>query len=181
MATGIPEVLTQRTTSKWGVILKSSRIGGRGGNNGGIVHGTLLLEYLNDGRYRGGFLANRNVNTIDRVASFVVGTLIDDRIDGDGRLSCLAVTNNQLALATANGNHGIDGLQSCLQRFFDGLTENDPGSLTLKGHFSGGVLNGAFAIQGIAQGVNDPAQQTFTGHDGSNLTRTLHGVVLLHH
>jgi len=138
------------------------------------------LQYLNDGGYRGSFLTNGYINAIYRITSLVVGTLIDDGINGDGRLTCLTVADNQLALATANGYHGIDGFQTGLKGFLDGLTENHPGSLAFKRHFGGGVLDGAFAIEGIPQCVDDPAQQAFSSHEGSDFTGTFHGIVFLY-
>ena len=43
-------------------------------------------------------------------------TLINDGIDGDRRFTGLAIANNQLALATANRHHRVNGHQPCLQR-----------------------------------------------------------------
>ena len=38
--------------------------------------------------------------------------LVEDGVDGDGRLAGLAVADDQLSLTTADGNEAVDGLQS---------------------------------------------------------------------
>ena len=38
--------------------------------------------------------------------------LVDDGVDGDGGLAGLAVADDQLALAAADGDHGVDGLDA---------------------------------------------------------------------
>ena len=53
--------------------------------------------------------------------------LIDDRVDGDGRLAGLAVADDQLALAAADRRHGVDGLDAGLQRLIDRLPAGDAG------------------------------------------------------
>src|SRR5205814_9279057 len=52
---------------------------------------------------------------------------VDDRIDGDGSLSGLSVADDQLALATANRHHRINGFETGLQWFPDRLSIDDPG------------------------------------------------------
>ena len=45
--------------------------------------------------------------------------LIDDRVDRDGSLARRAVTNDKLALTTADGNHRIDRHDARLHRLID--------------------------------------------------------------
>ncbi len=50
-------------------------------------------------------------------ADHVLAALVDDGIDGNGRLAGLAVADDELALAAADGDHGVDGQDARLQRF----------------------------------------------------------------
>jgi hypothetical protein len=42
--------------------------------------------------------------------------LVDDRVDRDGGLAGLAVADDELALAAADRDHGVDGLDAGLHR-----------------------------------------------------------------
>lgn len=46
------------------------------------------------------------------VGGGVDGPLVQDRVDGDGRLARLAVADDELPLATADGDEAVDGLWS---------------------------------------------------------------------
>jgi hypothetical protein len=67
----------------------------------------VISEDLNDVRDGGSLLANGNVDAVKLLGVFSVGVvegglLVDDGIDGDGSLSSLSVTDNELSLATTN-------------------------------------------------------------------------------
>ena len=67
----------------------------------------MISEDLNDVRDGGSLLANGNVDAVKLLGVFSVGVvegglLVDDGIDGDGSLSSLSVTDNELSLATTN-------------------------------------------------------------------------------
>ena len=51
--------------------------------------------------------------------------LVEDRVDGDGGLARLAVADDQLALAAADGDHRVDGLDAGLERLVDRLPVGD--------------------------------------------------------
>lgn len=55
--------------------------------------------------------------------------LIQDGIDGDGRLAGATVTDDEFTLATADRNHGVDSLEACLERYLDRLAVGDAESL----------------------------------------------------
>src|SRR3546814_3363334 len=59
------------------------------------------------------------------VAALPVVALVDDRVDGDGGLAGLPVADDQLALAAADGGHGVDGLDAGLQRLVHRLALDD--------------------------------------------------------
>ena len=67
----------------------------------------MISEDLNDVRDGGSLLANGNVDAVKLLGVLSVrvvegGLLVDDGIDGDGSLSSLSVTDNELSLATTN-------------------------------------------------------------------------------
>jgi hypothetical protein len=67
----------------------------------------VISEDLNDVRDGGSLLANGNVDAVKLLGVLSVGVvegglLVDDGIDGDGSLSSLSVTDNELSLATTN-------------------------------------------------------------------------------
>ena len=69
----------------------------------------MISEDLNDVRDGGSLLANCNVDAVKLLGVLSVGVvegglLVDDGIDGDGSLSSLSVTNDELSLATTNGD-----------------------------------------------------------------------------
>ena len=70
-------------------------------NSNGLVHRTVLVQGIHDRGNGRTFLATGYINAIYRLASIKIGTLVDDGIDGNGRLTGLAVTDNQLTLSTA--------------------------------------------------------------------------------
>ena len=59
----------------------------------------------------------------------------DDRVDRDGGFAGLAVADDELALAAADRDHGVDGLDAGGKRLFDGLPLGDAGGDDV--HFAG--------------------------------------------
>ncbi len=91
-----------------------------GDDDHGVVHGALLLEAghdLGDGR---GALADRAVD-----AQHVLAFLVQDGVDRDRRLARLAVAKDQLPLAAADGNQGVDDHEPGLQWNGYGLAIHD--------------------------------------------------------
>src|SRR6185503_4187610 len=80
----------------------------------------VLREGVDDVRDGRGLLADRDVDADDAGA-----LLVDDRVDAERGLPGLAVAQDQLALAAADGDHGVDRLPSGLQRLLDGLALDD--------------------------------------------------------
>ncbi len=84
-----------------------------------MLHGAGVLEgldHLGNGR---ALLADGDVDADDALA-----LLVDDRIDGNRGLAGLAVADDQFALAAADGDHGVDGLDARLQRFLHRLARD---------------------------------------------------------
>ena len=69
----------------------------------------MIAEDLHDVSDCGSLLADSDVDAeeslgVVRVGVVEGGLLVDDSIDGDGSLSSLSVTNDQLSLASTNGD-----------------------------------------------------------------------------
>jgi hypothetical protein len=62
-------------------------------------------------------------------ADDVLALLVDDRVDRNGGLAGLAVADDELALAAADGDHGVDGFQAGLHGLMHRLPLDDAGSL----------------------------------------------------
>jgi hypothetical protein len=84
--------------------------------------------------------------------------LVDDRVDGDGGLARLAVADDELALAAADRDHRVDGLEAGLHRLVHRLAGHDAGRLELDAAELVG-LDRALAVDGLAERVHDATEQ----------------------
>jgi hypothetical protein len=111
-----------------------------------------------DGRL---LLADGHVEAVNALA-----LLIDDRVDRDGGLAGAAVADDQLALAAADRDHRVDGLQAGRQGLLDRLARRHAGRLQLDvTGLRGG--HGAFAVERLAHGVQHAADDAVAhGHRG---------------
>lgn len=156
-------------------------LGGSGGDDDGVLHGVVLLKGLDELSDGGALLTDGNVDTVELlglVLAVVPPLLVEDGVKSDGSLTGLTVTNDQLTLTTADGNHGVDGLETSLHGLVDGLAGKDTGSLLLGAALLGG-LDGALAINGVSESVNDTAEKSLADGDVDNLAGTLDGLALL--
>ena len=104
--------------------------------------------------------------------------MVDDRVDRDGRLAGLAVADDQLALATADGDHRVDGQDAGLHGLVYRLAGNDAGSLELpRAHALG--FDGALAVDRNAQRVDHAAQHLASRRDFHDTASRADLVVLL--
>ena len=106
----IAEILPDGSSGKSGIVLQGGRVSGSGCDNDGVVHGSLAAESLDKRCYGACLLAYGNVDTIYRLPLEELRPLVDDRIDCDCGLPGLAVADDQLPLATPDGDHGINSL-----------------------------------------------------------------------
>ena len=104
--------------------------------------------------------------------------LVQDGVRGDGGLAGLAVADDQLTLAAADGDHGVDGLDAGLQGFLDRLAVDDAGGRALDGPELGG-LNGACAVDGLAQCIDHAADHCLAHGHGNDLAGALDGAAFL--
>ena len=96
-------------------------------------------------------LADRDVD-----AGHVLTLLVDDRVDRHGGLAGLAVADDQLALATADRHHRVDGLQAGLHRLVDRLARDHARS-DLFDHVGHLGVDRALAVDRLAQRVDHAA------------------------
>jgi len=90
--------------------------------------------------------------------------LVDDGVDGDGRLTGLAVANDQLALAAADRDHAVNRLDAGLHGLLDGLPFDDAGSDAFHGKALFG-FDRALAVNGASEGVDStPDERLAHGH-----------------
>ena len=118
----VHEVFGHRAARVGRDVLQRRGIAGAGRHHDRIVHGAVAAEDIDKSRRGGFFLGDRHVNADDARS-----LLVQDRVDGDRGLARLAVADDQLALAAADGDHGVDGLDARLQRLIDGLPAGDAG------------------------------------------------------
>ena len=74
----------------------------------------MLLQILHKSSHSRGFLADGYIDTVDRFALFVKFLLVDDGVNGNGGLTRLTVTDNQLTLSATDRNHRVDSFQTRL-------------------------------------------------------------------
>jgi len=77
-------------------------------------------------------LSNCYIDAADllvRIAGVPVSFLVDDRVGTDGGFTGFTVTNNELALATADWGHRVDGFQTRLHGLMHWLTLQHTGCL----------------------------------------------------
>mmetsp|Transcript_3483 Transcript_3483/g.7918 ORF Transcript_3483/g.7918 Transcript_3483/m.7918 type:complete len:415 (-) Transcript_3483:37-1281(-) len=126
----VAEVLTHGAASVGGQELQGGGVGGSGGHDDGVVDGLGLLERAHQLCDGGALLAHAHVDAHELVL-LALRLLVDDGVDRDGGLACLAIANDQLTLAAADGDQGVHGLKAGGHGLVHGLSGNDAGSLHL--------------------------------------------------
>jgi hypothetical protein len=105
----VSEVLTNGAAGVGSQELERGGLGGGGGNDDGVLEGVVIAEDLDDVGDGGSLLADGDVDAVELLAVLGVAVeegalLVDDGVDGDGGLASLSVTNDELSLASANGD-----------------------------------------------------------------------------
>jgi hypothetical protein len=161
VAAVVTEPFTHSTASERSNVLQRSGLGGSGSNNDGVLQGVVLLKGLHELSDGGTLLTDGNVDTVELLGLIRGGVdalLVKDGVKSNGSLSGLTITNNQLTLTTTDGNHGVDGLETSLDRLVDGTTRQDTRGLELSTRLDLGV-DGSLSINGVTKSVNDTAQK----------------------
>jgi hypothetical protein len=95
-------------------VLERCRFRSRCCDNDGILHGIIVFkrfDQLSHGRL---LLAYGHIDTDD-----IFFLLVDDRVDSDSRFTGLTVSDDQLPLAAADWNHGVNRFYAGLKRLMD--------------------------------------------------------------
>ena len=105
----VSEVLTNSAARVRSQELKRGSLRSGGSNDNGVLKGVVIAEDLHNVSDGGSLLANSDVDAVESLSVIAVGViegrlLVDDGINGDGSLSSLSVTNDQLSLASTNGD-----------------------------------------------------------------------------
>ena len=177
----VTEPLAHGTAREGSKVLQRSGLGGSSSDDDGVFHGVVLLKGLHELGNGRTLLADSDVDTVKLlglVIAVVPSLLVEDGVNRDSSLTGLTVTNDQLTLATTNGHHGVDGLDAGGHGLVDGAAGQDAGGLD-GGAAALGGLDGALAVDGVAEGVYDTAEELGADGDVDNLAGALDGVALL--
>ena len=142
-------------------------------NNYGVLKGTTLAQHLNHIGHRCGLLPNRHVYAND-----IFTLLVDDRIDSNSGLACLAIADDQLALATANRDHGINRGDPGLHRLMHRLALDNSRRHRFDQTGFGGC-DRPLAVNRLTQRIHHPTQHGITHRNGGDLARCLDRAALL--
>lgn len=177
----ITEPFTHSASRERSEVLEGGSLGSGGGNNDGVFHGVVLLQSLNELSDSGTLLSDSNVDTVELlvlVLAVIPSLLVEDGVNGNGGFAGLTITNDEFTLTTTNGHHGVDGLETGHHGLVDGATGQDTRSLE-RGPAALSSLDGAFAVNGVTESVDDTAEETGADRDIDNLASTFYGVALL--
>lgn len=142
-------------------VLQRGGLGGGGGHDDGVLHGVVLLKGLDELGNSGSLLTDGDVDAV-KLLGLVLGVvpplLVENGIQSNGGLTGLTITDDQLTLTTADGNHSVDRLETGLYGLVDGGTGQNAGSLELSTALLLGA-EGTLAVDGVAESVDDTAEQ----------------------
>ena len=169
----VHEVLCHRNARIRCEVLERRRVCCRCGNNDRVRHRTAVLERLDDARDRRCLLTDRDID-----ADTVLALLVQNRIDGDGRLSRAAVADDQLALPAPDRDEGVDCLQTGLERLMNALAVGNAGRRRLD-RTELRRVDGPLAVDGAAERVHDAADHRLADGHLHDAARALHGVAFL--
>ena len=171
----VHEVFTTGDTGVGGQELETGGFGGSGSHDGGVLEGTVGVEEAVDTSDVGATLTDGDVDGNDGVLLqdlLVHADLVDDGGDGDGGLASLTITDDEFTLTTADGDHGVDGLETGEEVDGDGGAGDDVGGTGIdSAEFLeeraglGEETDGDF----VAEGVDDLAEDAATDGDGEEL------------
>ena len=170
VALGVAEIFADRARREGRDVLHGSRFGRGGRDHDGVLHCAEIGQRLDHLRHRGAFLADRAVN-----ANQIAAALIQNRIQNDGGFADLPVTDDQFALAAADGNHRVNGLDARLNRFAHRLAINYARRQTLQREALA-RLDRPLIVNGIAERIHDAPDQSIADRHGHDFVGALDDV-----
>ena len=168
----VHEVLGHRAAGVGGEVRERGGVARAGGDDDGVVHRAVLPEDVDEAGGGRLLLGDRDVDADDAGP-----LLVEDGVDGDGGLAGLPVADDQLALAAADGGHGVDRLDAGLHRLIDRLAIDDPGGVRLD-ESRVRRLDRPLVVDRLAQGVDDPTDHRRADRDAEELARRGDGLPL---
>ena len=177
----VAEVFAHGAAGERSQVLHRGRLGGGRGDDDRVFERAVLLQNLDELRDGRALLADGHVHAIELrllVAAGVDRLLVEDGVEDDGGLAGLAVADDQLALAAADGDQRVHCLEAGCHRLVHRLARQDARRLHVDAHLLV-VLDRALAIDRIAERVDDAAEQTLADGNLDDGARTLDGVAFL--
>ena len=167
------DLLAHRHAGVRGEVLERGRILGAGDDDDRVLHRAVLLEDRDRVGDRRQLLADGHVDADEALA-----LLVDDRVDGDRGLAGLAVADDQLALAAADRDQRVDGLDAGLDRRVDRLADDDARGDALD---RAGLRrrDRALVVERAAERVHDAAEQRGPDRDLDHAAGRLDRVAFL--
>ena len=138
----------------------------------GVPHRAVLLELAHHARDRGRLLADGDVDAVEAAVA-----IVDDGVDRHRGLAGLPVADDELALAAADGHHGVERLEAGLHRLADGLAGDDPGGHLLDRRVRL-RLDRPLAVDRLSERVDHPPEQAPTHRHLEDAPGALHRVAL---
>ena len=122
----------------------------------------LLFEHLDELRDGRALLADGDVDAVELLVlvgrAALIGFWLRMVSSDDGGLAGLAVADDQLALAAADRDQRVDGLEAGLHRLVHRLARDDAGRLHVDAA-SARRVDRALAVDRVAERVDDAAEQ----------------------
>ena len=168
----VAEVLAHGAARVGRQVLERRGVRGRRRHDDRVLHGVGVGETLDELSDGGALLADGHVNAVELlllVVALVEALLVDDGVDGDGRLARLTIADDELALTATNGHQAVDGLDARLHRLAHGRARHDAGRLDADTRALR-RLERALAVDRVAESVDDATQQLGSDrhvHDGA--------------
>ena len=169
----VAEVFTHRATSKWCQELQRSGVRRSRSNDDRVLQSATLFQNLHELGNCRTLLANRDVDAIElfSIRTIVMdGLLIKEGVKNDRCLACLTVTDDQLALTTANRDQSVDSLEACRHWLVNRLAWNNTGSLNVNAR-TACCVDWALAVNRVTESVDNAAEKLWTNrnvHDGTS-------------
>lgn len=125
------------------------------------LHGVVFLKSLDELGNGGSLLSNSYIDAVkllSLIGSVVPSLLVKNGVESNGSLSGLTITNDQFTLTTTDRHHGVDRLETSLDRLVDRVTRKNTGSLKLGTTLLGG-LDGSLSVNWVPEGINDTSEK----------------------
>ena len=180
MPSRITEILADSRSGKRSIIPQRRSICSSRCHDNRIVKGPIAFKSLDNIGDSRSLLTYGHIYTVDRLACLICTSLIDDGIQSDSRLSCLAVTNNELTLTTADRDHRIYGFKTCLKRLCNRLAKDHTGGLPLKRHLHKFTCQTALAIERVTKRIDHTSDHRLADIYRCDTSSSLYGHTLLY-